>query len=234
LDEEVFMFDDDVFGEAPVMFNDDVFGEAPARELGAHLKCQCNAATASTTVPAGMTAVQVEKFVIVGTLGFDFSSRRRLEAVDEDFLALSRKLLTVEEVKPHIQAGLQETIHKEAKVTKCEKEGTTDKFDVTYEIACATAAEAETATAKLVGVAKAGASFDALKAAVVKSAKAASVTLALKGPPTVVAAPATTTKTVTVFVTATTTTADQAVSGACPPKAMGVLMGLAVLAAAAN
>jgi len=204
-------------------------------------------ASAGKTTTAAATTIEVERHVVEGKMGMNFGSRRRLEAADEDFVALARKLLTVEQVKPHIQAGLQETLHKDTKVTLCEKQGATDVFHVTYQIPCATAAEAASATTLLGKVSSAGATFDALKAAVTKSATAASITLVIKSPPAVLVAPTTAVKMVTVpAATATTTAAattnattttgvNTIASGASRAEvAMGALMGLAMLAAAAN
>jgi hypothetical protein len=203
--------------------------------------------TTDTNTTAAATTIEVERHVVEGKMGINFGSRRRLEGADEDFVALARQLLTVAQVKPHIQVGLQETIHKDTKVTVCDKQGATDVFHVTYQIPCATAAEAASATTLLGKVSSAGATFDALKAAVTKSAKAASITLVIKSPPTELVAPTTAVKKVTVAAATATTTAaattnattttgvNTIASGASRAEvAMGALMGLAMLAAAAN
>lgn len=195
-------------------------------------------ASAGKTTTAAATTIEVERHVVEGKMGFNFSSTRRLEVIDEDFVALSRKLLTVAQVQPHIQAGLQQTVHNDTEVTKCDKQDAADVFHTIYQIPCASAAAAQSVTTSLGDVAKPGGAFNDLKAAVAKSATASSITLTISGPPSVLEAPQTTKKMVTIFLaadaTGATTTAETQVSGACSPKAVGLLMGLAVLAAAAN
>jgi len=211
------------------LFDDEVFG-TPARQLDDNLECVCPTTT-TTTASASTTTLPADaiiKKVVQGELAIDFGSARRLVA--NDFLANARKLLEAVDVQPHIEAGLKNsTGQSSAKVTACVKQGATDVFNTKYEIELESGSNATAVTTKLANIAKAGADFDAFKAAVSASASAVGANLTIAAPPTVLSAPAVTTGSIT---NTTTPPPNALVDAACPHGALSAMaLGLAAFLA---